>query len=496
MSVLPNTQKMQIFESAAKQEEDPIGDIPVRIEIDARSISSFLKTQPDALEKMWDKAQHLNSNEDNLLRGDQLNDFLHDILKKWYEFYRPREEAKLVKAQTRAAVGEFKQLISSSCGESDMIELDKWVLSKDNLLQFIEEMKQKKFQHEDVSITKAFETLKGKVFDPTDSGSAIPSKNGVDVLYRNYKNHLMETPIQKYCRLKNEVIKFHESLSKLSGQKSKLKSISDVDPVSKAKNDLGELSELLVGKPTEIPEDNEQYSFAASDLLFSNVNSYLEGTSTQGKREPSDFVLYSKGSFDEEQTAELNKLANRLENLEKISGASNEAIYTKDAMTLIHFLSKHLNWVADLAKIKDLQDQVNWLINEVDQSKAKTQMSLEVEQSTKSKTQMLSKRLKPSDRWRIAQVEMMFEAKSTWDKAAEQLPMAIDRLKNLQQLNMEASGVVQQVNELGARQTNLSETLAEDQQLLKSMYKRLVSNTENIRANVKSLDERISALLC
>lgn len=483
MSSRPGAQNIQIFESAVKQEEEPLNDIPVRIEIDVRSLSSFVKNQPDTLEKMWDQVQNGNINEDSILSGDELNNFLHDILKKWYEFHSPREESKLVKAQTTSAVGEFKKLISSSRGDSREVDVHKMVLSKNQLMQFVEQMKQKSFDREDVSVTTAFQTLVGKVFEPSDSGSAIPSakEGGVEILYRNFKNHLMETPIQKYRRLKSEVNSFQDSLRVLADKKVELNSMSGMGSASDANNDLGKLSELLMATSGELPEDSRQSSFAHSDLLFRNLSSRFEEASNQGAGEPPVFSLFSKGSLDGEQTTMIEKLETRLTNLEKISGASSEAIYTDDAMSLIEYLSMRLNVLGDPAKILSLEQKVSKLNEELEQIKANTQTS--------------SKRVQPIlARHRIAKVETMFEMMSTWDKAAVQLPIVIDRLKNLQQLNMEATGVVGQVNALRAQQTSLSQTLSEDRRLLQSLSERLVSSTEKIRENVKSLDERILRL--
>jgi len=251
--------------------------------------------------------------------------------------------------------------------------------------------------------------------------------------------------------------------------------------VSNASDDLSKLSELLIAAPGEVPENKMQSSFMNSDVLFSNLNSHLEDTGGQAAGKAPVFSLFSKGSLDEEQTAAIQKLETRLTNLEKISGASSEAIYTDDAMSLIEYLSMRLNVLGDPAKILSLEQKVSKLNKELEQIKANTQTS--------------SKRLQPIlARHRIAKVETMFEKMSTWDKAAEQLPIVIDRLKNLQQLNMEATGVVAQVNALQAQQTSLSERLSEDRRLLQSVCKRFVTSTEKIRANVKSLDERILKL--
>jgi len=517
MSTLPNKQKMQVFESAVKQEvfesavkqevfesavkqeeDPPIRDIPVRIEIDVRSISSFVKAEPDTLIKMWDEVQHDNINEDKLLRGDQLNNFLHDILKKWYKFYRPREKARLVKSQTRAAVGEFKQLISATCEESNMIDFDTWVLSKKHLSHFVEQMKQRKFDREDVSITKAFEFLAGKVFEPTDSGAAVPSarqgesaERGVDVLYQNFKNPLIEPPIQKFRRLESEVSKFQASLRELANQKEAMNNGSTKVSVSNAKSDLGKLSDLVLAVPGEQPDDSRQLSFTASDLLFSKLSSHLEGGRSQAGREQSEFSLFSKGSLESEQNSEIKNLETRLENLEKISG---KPFIPKDAMTTIAILSQPLNVLADSAKLQSLEQQVSKLIKELDQLKSKSNPKMTHKRLQPGDRKKLTRLVPPAERKKIARVEMMFKKMSTWEKAAEQLPIAIERLQNLQHLNMEASGVVEQVNTLREQQATLTETLADDRRLLQSVYKRLVSSTEKIRANVKSLDDRILKL--
>merc|ERR1719233_1761290 len=105
-------------------------------------------------------------------------------------------------------------------------------------MHFVGWMKNKKFDHEDVSITKAFQTLGGKIFQPSDSGLIIPTRRGVDLLYRKFKNHLMETPIQKYRRLKSEIETFQDSLKELADKKEALNSMPGMVSVSKANDDL------------------------------------------------------------------------------------------------------------------------------------------------------------------------------------------------------------------------------------------------------------------
>jgi len=212
--MLPGAQKMQIFESPGRQEEEPFTDIPVSIEVDVKSISAFVKKHTDTLDKMWDE------NQLKVLTGDDLSNFLHNVLKKWYESYNPNEKRALVKAQTKAAISDFRKLIASSCGLGDFIsEID-----RDTWMKFIEQMKQREFSDEDIPATIRFETLAGKIFEPSDSGSAIPSvRRGVDIVYQNRKDPSMETPIQKYRRLKSEVDSFRESLKDFAEKKNRNK---------------------------------------------------------------------------------------------------------------------------------------------------------------------------------------------------------------------------------------------------------------------------------
>jgi len=249
--------------------------------------------------------------------------------------------------------------------------------------------------------------------------------------------------------------------------------MSNVKNMLDTNKEIVQLTELLSGG---VEGQSEETKNMTSDFLFSSLGSILENSNNKGLGEPSVFSLFSKGCSDGDETTEIKKLEDRLTNLEKILGASSEAIYTLDAMTVIEFLTTRLNVLGDPAKIYALEQQA---------------MKLDKELANQS----LNKRIQPIlARQRIAKVEEMFELMSTWDKAAEQLPTVIDRLKKLQQLNMEASGVVEQVNTLREQQSELSKILMEDRQLLQSVSKSLVSSTEKIQGSMKSLDSRIAKL--
>merc|ERR1712060_768684 len=88
----------------------------------------------------------------------------------------------------------------------------------------------------------------------------------------------------------------------------------------------------------------------------------------------------------------------------------------------------------------------------------------------------------------------LLEKMPIWDKASTQLPIIVDRLKNLKQLNVDAAGVSDQVSKIKEQQEVLTATLDEDKALLKQVFDTFSSNVEEIHASVKSLDERIASL--
>lgn len=481
MPSLPVAPKIESFEAVSKEEEEELCNRPVTIKIDVRSISSFVKDQPFTIENIWDKFRHDDMKEETSLQGDILNSFLHEILKKWYEFHSPKEGSKLVQAQTSSAVVELKQLIRSSSGQANEENLERWTLSKKTLMLFVEEMKKREFGHEELSAPKKIEIFSGKVYEISDSGLAIPSsrrgisilhqkfkkplmaKKGIDVLYQNFRNRLIEPPIQKYQRLKSGIERFEDLLRLFADQKLSTNTRSGRPIISGVEQELLKLSELTSDKFG--PEQSRPSGLAANDVLPANLSSFQESKSNQGVAEASLFFLFSKAGLVEEQPWKIKILDDQLVQLEKKLGETSEAIHTKDFLPLIDFLSTQLNVLGDPAEIQALEQQVKKLEEEL----AKIEPN----------SQTFSKRLEPNlARQRIENVEKMIEMMSVWDKAAAQLPNVIDRLNQLQQLNIEASGLVQWVSTLPTQQTTSSEMPEKDRVLLQRVFKRLVSKTE------------------
>lgn len=451
----PAAQKEETWETPAREDEkeNPDGELVVEIEIDLTSVGNFIEKKPQAAKDVFDRAQKEKMDKTTLgqLDGNDFDNFLHDFLKGWWAYNNPKESTALVKAQTKQAVADLKKAIFSL--NSDV--QDSRLLTRDQWERFTEKVKTGKVVSEETEPLKSFETFGGKVFDPSDSG--ILGERG-QVVYSGGVDKGEETPIQKYRRLKNEIQAFEAGLTKLAVQAK-----GGHDPTS-------QIVELL------------SQDLANMRAALSNNSAILfQGGSVKTVQE--QLADLQKGISATEPTADiaggqrsdshLTALQNRVATLEKIVGSSKRG----DALGTIAALSSKLDILGDPAKFKEIQRKVTGLtesLNTLRKEKKKFEPILQKQKSEK--------------------VEKLFQMMSTWDKAAVQLPVVVERLKSLQLLNSEAAGVVDLVNTLDDQQKQLTQALSEDKVLLETVNKTLASNCETIAANIASLDERIKKL--
>merc|ERR1719320_1478406 len=67
---------------------------------------------------MWARAQRHNQRECLQSEGD-IQNFLHEFLKKWWEYCNPYDRVSVTKTQTENAVKELKKAVLSNQPEDD-----------------------------------------------------------------------------------------------------------------------------------------------------------------------------------------------------------------------------------------------------------------------------------------------------------------------------------------------------------------------------------------
>jgi len=441
----------EVFESKDDVDEND-SDIKVNVEIELKSISSFVRKYPDKSLKMW-KRQRANMEKGNL-EGPEVNNFLHDVLKKWHEFRSPKDGSTLFKAQTKKAVADLKKVIfSAQPGEI----LNQQVLTEEYWVNFINQMKNVEICDAKVSPISAFETFAGKLFDPADTGA----------LTRGIDNANIETPLQRHQRLESEIAVFEHTLTEFLDEKEspiterdRTTLASMIEDLSRMSSDLGGLTKHLNDK-SQSPQDSNLSSELDNDLAMSR--SY-EAT------EPAVFTLLKSGGGD---TLQVKKLDDRLTKLEGVLGESSKDF----TVTSLKELS-NLDLLVDPSKFEAIERRINGLSQHLERLKTKNSHLLKF---------VLTKRASEKP-------DKLLERMSEYDKNINKLPLIMDRLQRQQPINVQIAGAVGQINTLQAQQKVLSSTLEESKHLLTSVLKNISLNMEKIQANVSSLEGRISRL--
>jgi len=440
-------QDEELFETKEEVDKKDDGVKVLNVEIELKSISSIVKQYPDISMEMWRYKR--NNMDEGFLRGDEMDDFLHGVLKKWHEFRYPREKSTLRKAQTKQAVGDLKKVIFSA--QTAEIQ-DQTELREEYWMRFIDQMKRVEISDEAVSPVTAFETFAGKMFDPADANAVDPK------IVRS-----SETPSQRYHRLTSEIKEFKNTLADFLEQKESaevdrttVQSLSkDLSTMSK---ELEELSKHLL-ENSKKPNDSRQLSELGDDLA---LNDSWEAT------EPAVFTLLKSTGGE---SFELKNLQERLTNLESVIGQPGNDF----KMSSLEKLS-NLDVLVNPSKMDAIENRINALTQQLDRPK-RVNVMLKI---------VMAKRSPEPDE--------LLNRMSRYDKIMGKLPKIIERLQKQQAINSQTAGFVGQVNTLDAQQKVLSSSLEESKFLLTSVLKNISLNMQQIKANVSSLEGRISRL--
>merc|ERR1719419_2164138 len=396
---------------------------------------------------MWKRQR--NNMEEGYLRGDEMDDFLHGVLRRWHEFRYPREKSTLRKAQTKQAVADLKKVIFSA--QTAEIQ-DQTVLMEDYWMRFIDQMKRVEISDEAVSPVTAFETFAGKMFDPADANAVDPK-----IVRSN------ETPLQRYHRLTSEINEFKNTLADFLEQKESseveqttVQSLSK--DLSTMSNEFEELSKHLL-ENSKKPHDSRQLSELGDDLAMSGS---WEAT------EPAVFTLLKSTGG---KPFELKNLQERLTNLESVLGQPGNDF----KMSSLEKLS-NLDVLVDPSKMNTIENRIKAISLHLDRPK-RVNIMLKIGRTKRS-----------------PQPDELLSKMSNYDKIMGELPKIIERLQKQQAINSQTAGFVGQVNTLDSQQKVLSSSLEESKFLLTSVLKNISLNMQQIKANVSSLEGRISRL--
>jgi len=140
-------------------------------------------------------------------------------------------------------------------------------------------------------------------------------------------------------------------------------------------------------------------------------------------------------------------------------------------------LSDRLELLRDPNRLAALKKRADTLKQALNDFKA-VKMSNE-EQSGKSKEQKIDK---------------MFEMMERWDQVSPSLPVIVNRLKALKDLQQESTSLNDKVNNLTSQQQSIAQNLGKHTTTLQQINQTLVANSKTMQANVQSIEQKISQL--
>lgn len=336
----------------------------------------------------------------------------------------------------------------------------------------------------------AFEKFAGKVYDTTASDFSdssirkISSRRGDYNTLRQNKQK-METPMERYNRLKSEMQEFQEELAAIATQAdAKNDAVGDVSKAVSA--DLskleGELGTVLQDKRLA-PFLEHSFPISQSDIVQKSVASQLlselskAATKTKpgppGSSDGVTYELYYNPSANNK--LDLAALDRRLATLESTVGGTEAAPGFPDIQTGLLHLQRKLE-LLDQQKLDAAYRRIKSLVAE-----------LELFEQQKAATSG-----KPTGQEQ--KIDELYKLMSRWDKSSEQLPLVVSRLQSLKDLHEESANAVARVQALEKQNAAIDSLLRNDQAALSQVSKSLATNVGVMAGNVKALETRFDEL--
>jgi len=348
------------------------------------------------------------------------------------------------------------------------------------------------FQEEKMEPSPAFQRFAGRVLENPQL-----SLQEVQQLVVDNESSKPETkfeyPLQKYSRLKEELLDLEKQLKQLtqlaeSNGEEPTKHI--IKQVNEDIKNAWENVEQLKNNPRLTPLFGEaQTSMVGamdSKYLLKRLQEFQTqksktGDNTQQQQQQTDqsvLTLCHDGSRDG-KSYEVKEISERLDSLEALVGSTSENISnSKGGMTRnVEYLTKRLEQLSDQNRLSTLKKKAEGLKDVFKDMGLVAQNT--VEDQSKVKDQ---------------KINQMFDMMERWDQASHALPAIVTRLKDLKNLHEESADMPQKVNSLGNQRNSIAQTLGKNAQVLQQVNESLVENAKIMQTNAQGIEQKMLQL--
>ncbi|XP_048755747.1 dynactin subunit 2-like [Ostrea edulis] len=333
----------------------------------------------------------------------------------------------------------------------------------------------------------------GLDFSDRISGS---NRTGYDVEKTEYEmledgSSKIETPQQKFQRLQHEIRELGEEVHAIQENVKKDVTADKTSPVDLSKqlqylqHQLSDLHlEKLLGPEAKVDLSDPQGQLQKRLLTELTAYKPTDGKPAAAPKTDKSCVTYELFYRPEQaqfsRNARLAKLEERLERLEAVLGQGSEraGILTldTDSKGLVESVGV-LNSKLSLLETSNL-DQVDVRLASVLQKL----------------NQIGEKKSGQADLERQNKISELFDMVKKWDSVRDTLPHVVDRLVSLKELHEQALQFSQLLSHLDTAQQEISATLGAHGDMMKQLQVMFNDNSNTIKGNCDSLDQRIKAL--
>ena len=337
-----------------------------------------------------------------------------------------------------------------------------------------------------LGVKEGFEEFKNSNLDTskTDFSRIHPKGYGLDPWEYELSSNgeHSEGLAERYTRLEREISQLQSDLKTSSNETERTELLQQVDGLDQ------QLSSVKLDK---IYSEHISAARGVHSLDRSLANSLLDTIHSQGDKRGErgtityDLVLKPDDSKYLHASA-LRSLEERLSLLERIVGGRDDKIRTNLLSTAGDSQSHSLMSSLSVLQRKCLAlDQV--VVGNLNQKAGDLLQKMErlKQESTREKQK------EPGSDTKITE---LYELTKQWDSSASALPEVIERLHTLKYLHESASGFNLTLSQLEQRQTEVSENLETNREVLDKVSRTLEANVERIQQNFETINKRIEAL--
>lgn len=335
-----------------------------------------------------------------------------------------------------------------------------------------------------ISPSVAFEKFAGKVFNAssTVNTKSVTTKEAV----LSTPNGKIETPLEKYNRLKSELEKFHKDLSTMDEADAAVSALFTNEITA-----LQTVLQAIANDPKMAPFLQADYPLTSQTVTGKNVSAKLtkqlsdyasqaqeqknkQAAETKSEHQGLTYELYMS-NYQTNDLANLTGLDQRLSRLEKVIGMNTDNLPScfPDILTGILFLQRSLTSFKDPQKREPILRRMKTLTGELE--------LLHDQKTNLHGTKMTEYEDK---------IKALYVLLPTWDAAALQLPLVLARLQSVKDV-VDVGGMVEgTLDALEKEHTSIDAAITAGQAALNAVALSLSDCVKTVQKNVDTLEKK------